>query len=70
MTDQRAADMLFNHLIFVGDKVHSGVIENNFSGDGENIRREMRYDDSELHPKVEWGLSDAYWCCKFFSAKG
>src|SRR5512133_161840 len=39
----------FNHLVLLSDKNSAGVLENNFSGAGLNIRRALRTDTSSLN---------------------
>jgi hypothetical protein len=49
----------FNHLVLLSDKNTAGVLENNFSGTGLNIRRALRTDTSTLNPGITWGYSNA-----------
>lgn len=48
----------FNHLIFLADENNTGILENNISGNGTDMRREIRYGDSPLMPGIEWGYDD------------
>jgi len=47
-------DYTLNHTIFLADKVSSAVLENNISGEGADMDRALRFDDSDLNPGVEW----------------
>jgi hypothetical protein len=49
----------FNHLVLLSDKNSAGVLENNFSGQGSNVRRALRTDTSSLNPGITWGFSNA-----------
>lgn len=48
-----------NYLVFFSDRSRSLVLENNFSGWGGDMHRALRSWDSELNPRVYWGLKDA-----------
>ncbi len=48
-----------NHLILLSDKKKAVVLENNFTGDGFNMRREVRTENSKLHEGVVWDFDDA-----------
>jgi len=60
----------FNHLVFLSDSEKSGVLENNLSGTGTNMRRELRTLDSELNPGIEWGFNDVIVAVSAFMLKG
>lgn len=49
----------YNHLILLSDQVGGGVLENNFSGTGTNVRRALRRDTSALNPGIEWEYQGA-----------
>lgn len=60
----------FNHLILLADSHTSAVLENNFSGKGDNKRRALRTAESELHPGVQWGIKNAIGAVNCFALKG
>jgi len=60
----------FNHLVFLADSEKSGVLENNLSGTGINMRRELRTVDSELNPGIEWEFNDVIVAVSAFMLKG
>ncbi|MCD6358458.1 MAG: hypothetical protein J7L90_00620, partial [Dehalococcoidia bacterium] len=60
----------FNHLIFLADSEKSGVLENNLSGTGNDMRRALRSSDSELNPGIEWDFSNAIAAVSGFMLKG
>ncbi len=49
----------YNHLVLLSDKNSAGVLENNFSGTGLNIRRSLRTDTSTLNTGITWGFNNA-----------
>jgi len=60
----------FNHLVFLADSERGGVLENNLSGTGLNMHRELRTADSELNPGVEWEFTEAVVAVSAFMLKG
>ncbi len=60
----------FNHLIMLGDRHHSAVLENNFSGKGDNRRRALRHSDSELNAGTTWDVKDAVGAVNCFALRG
>jgi hypothetical protein len=60
----------FNHLIFMADADNAAVLENNFSGTGSAMRRELRYSGSELNTGIEWGFTDAVASVNAFMLNG
>lgn len=66
-TDKRYA---FNHNILMADRQACAVLENNISGEGTNMRRELRTYDSQLNPGVEWGFADAIGVVNSFLLNG
>ena len=60
----------FNHLVFLADSQKSGVLENDLGGVGSDIRREIRYADSELNPGIEWAYDNAIVAVSAFMLRG
>lgn len=60
----------FNHLVILADKQGASVLENNFSGKGEHLRRALRQYDSELNPGITWGIKDSIGAVNCFALKG
>lgn len=60
----------FNHLIFLGDPLHSQVLENNWSGDGNRMRRGLRSWNSPLNPGISWKIPEAVGAVNSFVLKG
>lgn len=60
----------FNHLVILADKQGSSVLENNFSGKGEHLRRALRQCDSELNPGITWGIKDSVGAVNCFALRG
>lgn len=60
----------FNHLIALADAKTGGVLENNISGTGSNMRRALRRADSPLNEGITWGISDAVGCVNSFLLAG
>ncbi len=60
----------FNHLIYLSDPDKSKVLENNISGTGANMRRELRDSKSALNKGVTWDISDATGCVNSFLLAG
>lgn len=58
----------YSHLIFIGDKNRSGVIENNISQ--KDYMRKIRWSDSELNENIEWGVADSVGAVNCFLLKG
>lgn len=60
----------FNHLVFLADADKAGVLENNLSGTGSDMRREVRYPGSELNPGIAWDYPDIITAVSAFMLKG
>jgi len=60
----------FNHLVFLADPATSGVLENNISGTGTNIRRELRTADSVLNPGIQWQYDNVVVAVSAFMLNG
>ncbi len=60
----------FNHIIMLGDRRHSAVLENNFSGGGDQRRRALRYWNSTTHPSFGWDISEAVGTVNCFALQG
>lgn len=60
----------FNHLFFLSDENKSMVLENNFSGNGTDMRRSLRASDSDLNESVSWGIQNAVCAVNSFLLKG
>jgi len=60
----------FNHLVFLADPVTSGVLENNISGTGPNMRRELRTTDSVLNPGIQWEYDNVIVAVSAFMLNG
>jgi hypothetical protein len=69
MTDP-GRDYAMNFLVFFSDGSRSLVLENNFSGWGNNMRRALRSWDSILNPGVTWGLDGAICAVNSFVLEG
>jgi len=63
-------DYAFNHLYFLSDENKSIVLENNFSGNGADMKRALRSFDSDLHESVSWGIDNAIGAVNSFLLKG
>ncbi|MBD3372347.1 MAG: hypothetical protein GF403_06470 [Candidatus Coatesbacteria bacterium] len=63
-------DYCYNHNILLADTDGVAVLENNFSGWGDNMHRALRYDDSALNAGVEWNHDDATAVVNSFVLKG
>ena len=44
----------YNHLIYVADNQNVGVVENNFSGWGRDMKRALRTPESRIHDRIKW----------------
>jgi hypothetical protein len=60
----------FNHLIVLSDAKRSGILENNISGKGKDIRRALREDNSPLNNGIEWNFPNAVCAVNAFMLKG
>ncbi len=60
----------FNHLIFIADPAGAGVLENNFSGPGNNIHRALRTADSRLNAGITWAIPNAVAATNSFLLQG
>lgn len=60
----------FNHLIFLADTEKTGVLENNISGTGSDMHRDVRYADSVLMPGIEWDYEDTVIAVSAFMLEG
>ncbi len=60
----------YNHLVLLSDKNTAGVLENNFSGTGSNVRRALRTDSSSLNPGITWGFNNAVAAVNSFLLSG
>ncbi len=60
----------YNHDVLLADADEVAVLENNFSGWGDNMHRALRYDDSALNPGVEWNHDDVVAVVNSFVLKG
>lgn len=69
MTDP-ARTYTFNHLIALADKEQAGILENNFSGKGQDMHRALRFPGSALNPQVEWDVPDSLGAVNWFALKG
>jgi hypothetical protein len=49
----------YNHLVLMSDRSRGGVLENNFSGSGTDMHRDLRRDTSSLNPGIEWEYDGA-----------
>ncbi len=63
-------DYCFNHNVFFADTNGIAVLENNISGNGYNMHRALRYDDSVLNPGVEWDHDNAICVAGSFVLEG
>ena len=63
-------DYAYNHLFFLSDENNSIVLENNFSGEGTDMKRALRNFDSELNESVSWGIDNAIGAVNSFLLKG
>lgn len=61
---------IYNHLIFLADKTDGKVLENNISGTGPNMRRDLRSWNSVLNEGITWGISNAIGCVNCFMLNG
>lgn len=66
----KAGPYTFNHLIILADRRHSAVLENNFSGGGENPARALRYWNSDLNPSTTWGIPYSVGAVNCFALRG
>jgi len=69
MTDS-SRQYTFNHLILLSDAQKSGILENNFSGKGKQMRRSLRLDHSPLHEGIQWNFPNAVCGVNAFMLKG
>jgi len=60
----------FNHLFFLADAEKSQVLENNISGTGSNMRRELRSSDSELNAGITWEFDNVIVAVSAFMLNG
>lgn len=60
----------YNHLVLMSDQTGGGVLENNFSGSGTDMRRALRRDTSALNPGIEWEYPGAVAAVNSFALLG
>jgi hypothetical protein len=65
-----AKSYAYNHNILLSDPNRAMVLENNFSGSGDNMRRALRAWDSELQDGITWGFDNALCVVNSFLLKG
>ncbi len=59
-----------NHLVFLGDQNNAKVLENNLTGSGFNMKRELRSYNSQLHDGVTWDFENAIAVVNSFLLEG
>lgn len=59
-----------NHLIALSDPVEGKILENNFSGSGQDMKRALRSSDSILNEGITWGIKNAVAAVNAFLLKG
>ncbi len=59
-----------NHNVILSDIQTSKILENNFSGTGTKMQRELRSDTSALNPGITWGFTDAVAVVNSFLLQG
>ena len=65
-----ARNYTFNHNVLLSDSHTSKVLENNISGTGTNMQRELRSDTSALNPGITWGFTNTVAVVNSFLLQG